>query len=197
MKKTLKSLALAATFACAAPLAAQAQDNAPQAPQTAAQKADEICGQLAADAEVNITCTAEQKAALTALIERVVAMPVTDRYSALAQQHAMLDGFRQIFFPDQPAIAAPPKNQYEEGAMRTCMSKAQQTGVGCTVEQYTQLSDFLRRLDALAEPTNVEEVQARQLFIRSELGKIFPELNQQPQQAPSNAPTQLRRGLIA
>ena len=196
MKKTFKSLALAAAFACSAPMAAQAQDNAAPA-QTSAQKADAICASLAADAEVNITCTTEQKAALTALIDRVVAMPVNDRYSALAQQHAMLEGFRQIFFPTQPAIPEPPKNQFEEGAMRTCMSKAQQTGVGCTVEQYTQLTDFLRRLNDMPEPTNVEEVQARQLFIRSEVEKIFPELRQQQQQAPTTAPTQLRRGLIA
>ncbi len=198
MKKTFKSIALAAAFACSAPLAAQAQDNTPQ-PQTAAQKADAICAELAADADIKITCTAAQKTALAELIERVAAMPVTDRYSALAQQHAMLEGFRQIFFPDEPALPVPPKNQYEEAALRVCLNKAQQTGTGCTVEQYTQLTDFIKRLNDMAEPATIEEVQARQQFIRDELHKIFPEASQvQPQQqAPATGTTQLRRMHIA
>ena len=195
--KKLKSLGVALAMACAAPTMASAQTAAPERP-TPAQMADSMCADMAADPQMNITCTPEQKAQLTALIERVIAMPVTDRYSQMAQQHALLEGFRQIFMPNEAPIPNPPRDQFEETAMTVCYNKAQQTGVGCTQQQYDQLLAFVRRLGAMPPAETVEAIQERQQFIRDEMVKIFPELGQQQQQAPSNGATQRRApGIIA
>lgn len=190
--KKFKAFAAAAAFACASPAFAAAAQDAPQET-TSAQKAEKLCAEMAADKDTAITCTAEQKAQLTALIDRVIAMPVTDRYSSFAQQYALFEGMRQIFFPNEAPLPLPPKDKFEEGMMQVCASKLQQTGVGCSAEQQTKLTDFLRRLDGMAEPTDVEGIQARQQFIRDEMTKIFPELGQGAQSAPSNGANQLLR----
>lgn len=192
MKKTLKSLALAAAFACSVPVAAQAQDAAPAA-KTPAQAADEVCAQLATKATPAITCTAEQKAELAALIERVAAMPVTDRYSQMAQQYAFLEGLRQMFFPERPALPQPPKNEVEETAMQLCASKVQQTGIACTREQYAQVVELFDAVNNMPEPKNVEEVQQLERTLREGLEKIFPELRQPQEQTPSNSSPRVRQ----
>lgn len=191
MKKTLKSIALAAAFACSAPAAAQAQDEASVA-KTPAQAAEQICEQLATKATPAITCTGAQKEALAALIKRVAAMPVTDRYSQMAQQHAFLEGMRQMFFPERPALPQPPKNEIEETAMRLCASKVEQTGIACTREQYAQVIELFDAINNMPEPTNVEEVQQLERALREGLEKIFPELRQPQEQAPATSSPRLR-----
>lgn len=195
MKKTLKSLALAAAFACSVPAVAQAQDAAPAA-KTPAEAANDICTQLATKATPAITCTTEQKAELAALIERVAAMPVTDRYSQMAQQYAFLEGLRQMFFPERPALPQPPKNEVEETAMQLCASKVQQTGIACTREQYAQVVELFDAINNMPEPKNVEEVQQLERALREGLEKIFPELRQPQEQAPSNSSPRVRQMFV-
>lgn len=185
MKKFLNSVVLAFAFAAAASAPVAAQDAADMPP-TPAQQADDLCTKMAADKDIAVTCTPEQKFLLTALMARISAMPVTDRYSEMAQQYEFIEGFRQIFFPTEAPIPAPPKDKFEEAAMRACMSKDKTTGTGdCTPQQQAQLTDFLRRLAVRAEPTTIEEVQQREQFIRDEITRIFPELAAPAQQQPA------------
>lgn len=184
MKKFLNSVVLAFAFAAAAPIPVAAQDAA-DLPPTPAQQADDLCTKMAEDKDIAVTCTSEQKFLLTALMARIAAMPVTDRYSEMAQQYEFIEGFRQIFFPNEAPIPAPPKDKFEEAAMRSCMNKEKMTKTGCTPQQQAQLTDFLRRLDARAEPTTIEEVQQREQFIRDEVTKIFSEPLPPAQQQPA------------
>lgn len=138
MKKALKSVALAAVFACTAPLGAQAQETAPDR-ETPAEMASMMCADKEVEGAPQFVCTAAQKKQLVELIERVDAMPVASRYDAMAKQYAFVEGLRQLFTPDEPPFLRPPKNEFEESVLQDCLDKARLTGVQCTTAQFDEM----------------------------------------------------------
>lgn len=173
MKKLIASMAAASALAFApAALAQAADETAEPAP---AEFVDDMCATLAADPVEPVVCTDAQKEQAIALVTEILARPQpVDEYQQMRYVYDMIEGLRQIFAPDTPAIPLPPRDEMDVMGYELCAAIEEAFSEVCTLEQRDQLRDLAIRMKDMPRPTTPEEQAVRQRELFDELDRIFP-----------------------